>query len=37
MAGVFALATAHWLWVQCDRVVFVADAEFIRAWRENRP
>ena len=42
MAAVFALAHACLLWIQCplldgSEVVLVADAEFIRSWRENRP
>lgn len=37
MAAVIALTLARLLWIQAGDIVFLADADFIRAWRENRP
>lgn len=36
-SGVVALAGARLLWIQSETVVFLAERDFIRAWRENRP
>lgn len=36
-SGVVAIAGARLLWVQSETVVFLAERDFIRAWRENRP
>ena len=42
MASIIVFVVARMLWLQCplldgSEVVLVADAEFIRSWRENRP